>query len=56
MIFAGHAAQKSPQGTRRQGEKATGSNTDCCNSEVVGRHHDEIAERRRNLLEHLAET
>lgn len=50
------SAQNSPQGTRHQGGEVTGVNTDCGNSEIVGRHLYEIAARRRKLLERLAET
>lgn len=53
---ATESAQNSPQDTRRQGEEATCPIADVSNSEVVGRHLDEIATRRRKLLERLAET
>jgi hypothetical protein len=49
-------AQNSPQGTRHQSGEVTGADNDRSNNEVVGRHLDEIAARRRKLLERLAET
>jgi len=53
---ATESALISPQGTRRQGGVATGPITSCDKSEVAGQHLDEIAARRRTLLERLAET
>jgi hypothetical protein len=50
------SAQNSPQGSRRQDRQAAEPNTDCCSSEVVGRHLDEIATRRQKPLERLPET
>ncbi len=49
-------AQNSPQDSRYQGEEATYPNAGRCNSEIVGRHLDQITARRRKLLERLTET